>query len=277
MQTPVGQLVHHAELLKGNADLQYVDGKLKNKANDVEHFTLQEDYTKTADFDLDIAIENNLAETAYIVKKDNIYEIRWFMPYAEIDLCGHATLAAAYVIFNYIDITSNKVSFSSKSGILKAKKENNGSITLDFPSRPTSPIDIPSQAFDAFQAKPIKAFAGRDLILLLESEEEILAETPKLELLKGLPYLCTVITAKGNTSDFVSRVFDANPEIPLEDPVTGSAHTALVPFWSMRLEKKELYARQLSKRKGELACILAGDRVFLSGYAIHYLIGEIEL
>ncbi|MBW1298149.1 PhzF family phenazine biosynthesis protein [Aquimarina litoralis] len=226
---------------------------------------------------LDIAIENNLAETGYFVKKDTIYEIRWFMPYAEIDLCGHATLAAAFVIFNYLDTSLDEITFSSKSGILKAKKEENGTITLDFPSRPPKPITIPNEVFEAFKAKPIGAFAGRDLLLTVGSEEEILSEEPKLEVLKGLPYLCTIITSTGNTSDFVSRVFDANPEIPLEDPVTGSAHSALVPFWSERLGKTELHARQLSKRGGELFCSLKKDRVFLSGYAVPYLVGEIEI
>ncbi|WP_298539654.1 PhzF family phenazine biosynthesis protein [uncultured Aquimarina sp.] len=226
---------------------------------------------------LNIAIENNLAETGYFVKKDDIYEMRWFMPYAEIDLCGHATLASAYVIFNYIDTKINEITFSSKSGILKAKKEDNGSITLDFPSRPPQPIDIPKEVFEAFQAKPLKAFAGRDLIITVGSEEEVLAEEPKLEFLKGLPYLCTIITAEGKNSDFVSRVFDANPEIPLEDPVTGSAHAALVPFWAKKLGKTKLKAHQLSKRGGELDCKLVGDRVFLSGYSVPYLVGEIEI
>lgn len=226
---------------------------------------------------LNIAKENNLAETGYFVKTNNHYEIRWFMPYAEIDLCGHATLAAAYVIFNHIDTSINEVSFSSKSGILKAKKETNGSITLDFPARPPKPIPIPKEVFKAFKSKPIAAFAGRDLIITVASEKEIIEEEPELALLKGLPYLCTVITAEGETSDFVSRVFDANPEIPLEDPVTGSAHAALVPFWSERLGKTQLNAHQLSKRGGELDCTLDGDRVYLSGYSVLYLIGEIEI
>lgn len=226
---------------------------------------------------LNIAKENNLAETGYFVKKDGIYEIRWFMPYAEIDLCGHATLASAYVIFNYIDSSIREVSFSSKSGILKAKKEDNGSITLDFPSRPPRPIEIPKEIFQALQAKPMGAYASRDLIITLSSEEEIIAEEPKLELLKNLPFLCIIITAKGKNADFVSRVFDANADILPEDPVTGSAHSSLVPFWAKILNKTTLKAFQLSKRGGKLDCKLDGDHVFLSGYAIPYLIGEIEI
>ncbi len=224
-----------------------------------------------------IAIENNLAETGYFVKKEDIYEIRWFMPHAEIDLCGHATLASAYVIFNYLDKNIDEVTFSSKSGLLKAKKENNGSITLDFPSRPPQPIETPNEIFRALNSTPLEAFAARDLVITLSSEEEVLSEHPKLELLKDLPYLCTIITAKGKNSDFVSRVFDANANVLPEDPVTGSAHASLVPFWAEKLDKTELKAFQLSKRGGELDCRLEGDRVYLSGYSVPYLIGEIEI
>ncbi len=224
-----------------------------------------------------IAIENNLAETGYFVKKDEHYEIRWFMPHAEIDLCGHATLASAYVIFNYLETHINEVTFSSKSGILKAKKENDGAITLDFPSRPPKAIEIPKEIFTALNFKPLEAFAARDLVITLSSEEEVLAESPKLEFLRELPYLCTIITAKGKHSDFVSRVFDANAHVLPEDPVTGSAHATLVPFWSKRLHKTKLKAFQLSQRGGELDCRLEGDRVFLSGYSAPYLIGQIEV
>ncbi len=224
-----------------------------------------------------IAKENNLAETAYFVKNNDLYEIRWFMPHAEIDLCGHATLASAYVIFNYIDTNTDEVIFSSKSGILKATKEHNGAITLDFPSRPPQEVEIPKEIHQALNAKPIKAFAGRDLMITLSSEEEVFLENPNLESLKELPYLCTIITSEGKNSDFVSRVFDANaPTLP-EDPVTGSAHTSLVPYWSKRLNKTELKAIQLSARRGELDCRLENDRVFLSGHAVPYLKGEIEI
>ncbi|WP_025663796.1 PhzF family phenazine biosynthesis protein [Aquimarina megaterium] len=224
-----------------------------------------------------IAVENNLAETGFFVKKDNIYEIRWFMPHAEIDLCGHATLASAYVIFNYLDTSINEITFSSKSGILKAKKETNGTITLDFPSRPPEPVEIPSEIYQALNAKPIATFAARDLVITLSSEEEVLNENPKLDLLKDLPYLCIVITAEGKHADFVSRVFDANGIIQPEDPVTGSAHASLVPFWAKKLGKNNLKAQQLSARRGELDCKLDGNRVFLSGHSVPYLIGEIEI
>ncbi|WP_108809280.1 PhzF family phenazine biosynthesis protein [Aquimarina spinulae] len=224
-----------------------------------------------------IAVENNLAETGFFVKKEDIYEIRWFMPHAEIDLCGHATLASAYVIFNYLDDSINEITFSSKSGILKAKKETNGTITLDFPSRPPKPVEIPSEIYQALDAKPIATFAARDLVITLSSEEEVLNENPKLDLLKDLPYLCIVITAEGKHADFVSRVFDANGIIQPEDPVTGSAHASLVPFWAKKLGKNNLKAQQLSTRRGELDCKLEGNRVFLSGHSVPYLIGEIEI
>jgi len=224
-----------------------------------------------------IAIENNLPETGYFVKKGDLYEIRWFMPHAEIDLCGHATLAAAYVIFTYLDTQSTEITFSSKSGLLKAKKEENGAITLDFPSRPPQKIEIPKEVHEVLETTPIEAFAARDLILTLPSEKEILAAEPKLDALKDLPYLCTIITAPGKGNiDFVSRVFDANATVP-EDPVTGSAHASLVPFWAEKLDKKQLNAHQLSARGGELDCKLDGDRVYLSGFAVSYLQGEIEI
>lgn len=225
----------------------------------------------------DIAIENNLAETGYFVKKEDVYEIRWFMPHAEIDLCGHATLAAAYVIFNYIEPAIDKITFSSKSGLLKAKKEKDGAITLDFPSRPPKQVEIPEEIFKALKATPLEAFAARDLIITLNSEEDILQETPNIQILKPLPYLCIIITSKGKNSDFVSRVFDANGIIQPEDPVTGSAHASLVPFWANRLNKSRLKAIQLSQRGGELDCKLEEKRVFLTGYAVPFLTGEIHI
>jgi PhzF family phenazine biosynthesis protein len=223
-----------------------------------------------------IAIENNLAETGFFVKNDGQYEIRWFMPHAEIDLCGHATLASAYVIFNYLDTFLTEVAFSSKSGMLFAKKEADGSITLDFPSRPPRQVDMPEQILQAFKAQPISAHASRDLIVVFAAEEEIKNEQPIIKALIGLPYVCVAITAKGDVADFVSRVFDSEADIP-EDPVTGSTHASLVPFWSNELSKTELTAKQLSKRGGQIKCRLDGDRVFLTGYAVPYLIGEIEI
>ena len=225
---------------------------------------------------LNIAKENNLAETAFFVKKESFYELRWFMPYAEIDLCGHATLASAYVIFNYLNHPTDEIVFSSKSGILKASKMSDGRITLDFPSRMPTPVPIPEEIFTAFTQKPIAAYANRDLVLIFETEAEIIALNPNLSLLKDLPYLGINATAKGDKVDFVSRVFDANCPIS-EDPVTGSAHCNFVPYWAEKLGKTTFHALQLSERRGELFCELKDDRVFISGYAMPYLKGEIDI
>ena len=223
-----------------------------------------------------IAEENNLAETAFFVRKDDVYEIRWFMPHDEIDLCGHATLAAAYVIFNYLQPELDTIQFSSQSGILKAMKSDNDTIVLDFPSRPPIEIEIPKEVFSAFNHKPVEAAASRDLILLFNSEEEIRTLTYDLHFLKELPYLGIAPTAKGNEVDFVSRVFDANATMP-EDPVTGSTHASLIPYWHKKLNKTSLTARQLSEREGDLQCRIVEDRVFIGGKAVLYLKGKIYI
>ena len=221
-----------------------------------------------------IAIENNLAETAFFVKKGNVYDIRWFMPNGEINLCGHATLASAFVIFNYLNHPTDEIIFSSQSGELRATRSKNGQITLNFPAWKPEPINIPPEIFNAFNHRPIAAFSSRDLMLIFETEQQILELEPNLPLVKHLPYLGINCTAKGDTVDFVSRVFDANCVIS-EDPVTGSAHCGFVPFWAGQLGKTTLLAHQLSERRGELFCELKGDRVFISGYAVAYLQGEI--
>ena len=223
-----------------------------------------------------IAEENNVSETAFFVEKDGVFEIRWFMPYAEIDLCGHATLASAFIIFNKLHSELKEIVFSSKSGILKAFKEKDGLIGLDFPARPPKKIEIPKEVYSAFKNPPLEAYASRDLILLYENENDIKSLAPKLHFLKTLPYLCIVPTSKSNNKeiDFVSRVFDANGTIP-EDPVTGSAHTSLVPFWKERLNKTTFKALQLSERKGTLFCKIHKDRIQISGNAVLYLHGKI--
>ncbi|MEM9545199.1 MAG: PhzF family phenazine biosynthesis protein [Bacteroidota bacterium] len=221
-----------------------------------------------------IAAENNLAETAFFVRNNDVYEIRWFMPHDEIDLCGHATLASAFVIFNYLQPELDVIQFTSQSGILKARKTGNGTIELDFPSRPPNKIEIPEEIYKAFNHKPIEASASRDLLLLFNSEEEIRTLTYDLSILKALPYLCIVPTAKGSDVDFVSRVFDANATMP-EDPVTGSAHASLIPYWHKKLSKNSLIAKQLSEREGDLQCRIDKDRVFIGGQAVLYLKGKI--
>lgn len=221
-----------------------------------------------------IAEENNLAETVFFVKNGTQYEIRWFMPHDEIDLCGHATLAAAYVIFKYLDPEIDTVHFTSQSGPLQAKKLTEGNIVLDFPSRPPETIEIPEAIFRAFNHEPIAAAASRDLILLFDSEEEIQTLSYDLSGLKTLPFLCIVPTARGTSVDFVSRVFDANASMP-EDPVTGSAHASLIPYWQKKLSKNSFTAKQLSERGGDLLCSISGDRVHIAGKAVLYLKGKI--
>ena len=225
---------------------------------------------------LHIAKENNLSETAFFVKKGAIYEIRWFMPSEEIDLCGHATLAAAFVIFKYLNHPRDEIIFSSQSGQLRALQKSNGQITLDFPARMPKPVPIPEAIVSAFGHRPLATLANRDLTIIFESESQILALKPKLHFVKDLPYVCLIATAKGENCDFVSRVFDAKDVIS-EDPVTGSAHCSLIPYWAEQLGKTIFHALQLSERGGELFCELKGDRVFISGYAVIYMKGEIEV
>jgi PhzF family phenazine biosynthesis protein len=226
-----------------------------------------------------IAAENNLSETAFFVKKGDGFELRWFTPTIEVDLCGHATLASAHVIFNYLDFKGEVIKFHSQSGELKVTRTGD-LLTLDFPTTKPEPIEIPCQLTEALNATASAVYRSRDLLALFEKEEDIVSMRPNfgllLDLLASQDCLGMIVTAPGDQSDFVSRFF-APPAGIDEDPVTGSAHTTLTPFWAERLDKKSLHAYQLSKRKGELFCELAGDRVLISGKAVTYLKGEIEV
>lgn len=221
-----------------------------------------------------IAVENNLSETAFFVKKDDFYEIRWFTPTYEIDLCGHATLASAYVIFEVLKLETEKIKFvSHKSGELSVEKKGDVLI-LDFPSRPVSPVEAPSGLFEAIGKQPKEVFKARDYFLVYENEQEVLDINPDFTALLKIDAHGFIVTSKGNSSDFVSRFFA--PEVGVfEDPVTGSAHCNLIPFWAERLSKNELFARQVSARGGELFCEFRGDRVKIGGNAVLYLKGEI--
>ena len=221
-----------------------------------------------------IALENNLSETAFFVKKDDVYEIRWFTPTFEIDLCGHATLASAFVIFECLNLEENLVKFHShKSGELSVEKQGD-LLILDFPSRPPVACEMPKGLIEAIGKTPKEVFKSRDYFLVYENEQEILDIQPNFAKLLEIPTHAVIVTAKGETSDFVSRFFA--PEVGVfEDHVTGSSHCNLIPFWAEKLGKTELFARQISARGGELFCELNGDRVKIGGKAVLYLKGEI--
>lgn len=225
-----------------------------------------------------IAAENNLAETAFYVKKDNVFELRWFTPEVEVDLCGHATLATAFVIFNLENFEGDTVEFfSPRSGTLTVKKEGDF-LVLNFPADEVSEIEISDDILHAFDDQPRNAYKGKtDLMLLFEKEQDIQNLTPHFNVLEKMTeYRGVICTAPGDEVDFVSRFF--GPQVGVkEDPVTGSAHTTLTPFWAEKLEKNEMTAMQLSKRKGLLKCKFLGERVEIGGKAKLYMTGEIIL
>jgi PhzF family phenazine biosynthesis protein len=223
-----------------------------------------------------IAFENNLSETAFFVPEKEGFHIRWFTPVAEVNLCGHATLATAHVIFNHLNYPGNEILFHSRSGILKTTKENN-LIVLDFPASPATHVEIPEEVAKAFHIQPVDCFKGRDdFMLVFENEEQVKQLKPdfqKLVLAKTRGVICTSTSAK---YDFVSRFFA--PAVGVnEDPVTGSAHTMLIPYWSEKLGRKELIAKQISARGGILHCKNLGERVAIGGKAVTFLIGEIVI
>jgi PhzF family phenazine biosynthesis protein len=225
-----------------------------------------------------IAMENNLAETGYFVKKGDRFEIRWFTPTIEVDLCGHATLAAAHVIFNHQSFSGVKIEFTShRSGQLRVFKDEDF-LTLDFPTDTVKQVPLTQELKAPFNIPPREAYRGKtDYMLIFNSEEKITALHPDMKALNDIQDCRGVIvTAPGKDVDFVSRFFAPQSGID-EDPVTGSAHTTLIPYWSNILGKKEMTAMQLSKRKGFLKCKHLTERVHISGQAKTYLIGEIEI
>ena len=222
-----------------------------------------------------IAIENNLAETAFFVKNETGYKLRWFTPEYEIDLCGHATLASAHILFTELGFEGDAIHFETvKAGTLIVKR-NGDKYTMDFPSRPPIPIEPPMGLKEALGEKePVAFLRSRDYFLVYETEQEIKDITPDFFALSKMDTVGVIVTARGDNSDFVSRFFAPGAGIP-EDPVTGSAHCNLIPYWADKLGKTKLHAYQLSARQGELWCELKGDRVLMSGKAITYLRGEI--
>jgi PhzF family phenazine biosynthesis protein len=222
-----------------------------------------------------IAMENNLAETAFCVWENDHYHIRWFTPAVEVDLCGHATLAAAHVFFEHENYQGDTITFNSRSGELRVKKENT-SLTLDFPVDDWKLINVTSEMFQWFSLQPLEAYRGKtDYLLIFPSESDIANISPNLPVIERLTEVRGVIaSAKGDNVDFVSRFFAPQSGIP-EDPVTGSAHTTLTPYWSQKLNKNTLEAIQLSPRKGYLNCVNDGNRIKISGKARTYLSGQL--
>lgn len=223
-----------------------------------------------------IAMENNLSETVFYVKEGDVFHIRWFTPEVEVKMCGHATLATAYVMFEVLKYPTDKIVFSSKSGQLEVVKETNGMLTLNFPVTPLEKCEIPSILEEALNTKVLETFTSMDLVVLLPSQSDVVALNPNFELVKNIRARGVVVTAPGDDVDFVSRFFGPQSGVN-EDPVTGSAHTILAPFWGKKLNKTKMVARQLSKRGGEVICELEGDRVKMSGYAKCFMKGTIFL
>ncbi len=221
-----------------------------------------------------IAAENNLSETAFFVQVGDVFQIRWFTPAVEIELCGHATLASAYVIFHYLQYDKEQIHFTCQVGDLFVTRKDDW-ITLNFPAIETQPVkSIPAVLSAAIGSHPLALYdSDSKLVALLESEDGVLRCQPDFALIAQLEKNL-IITAKGNEVDFVSRFFAPKSGIN-EDPVTGSAHAVLIPFWSKKLNKNELTAVQLSERTGYLKCKLLQDRVEMSGQAVCYLTGEI--
>ncbi len=224
-----------------------------------------------------IAAENNLSETAFLVRADDEeadYRIRWFTPTAEVDLCGHATLASGHVLFNALGLTKQTVRFISKSGRLDVTRDSD-SLILDFPVRPAVPAVFPEGVEAAIGVRPLEYLSGEMHMAVLADEAAVRRARPDLRYIAGLGGGGMILTAEGDSCDFVSRFFA--PQLGIdEDPVTGSAHCILTPFWARRLGKQRLTAQQVSKRGGDLVCELAGDRVRIAGRAVLYLEGTIR-
>ena len=221
-----------------------------------------------------IAAENNLAETAFFVPRGDDFDLRWFAPAVEIDLCGHATLASAFILFTELGRKADTARFHSKSGPLTVTR-NGDILTLDFPSRPPGPAAVPDALIRGLGKKPVQVLKARDYFALYEKADDVRSLKPDLALLGTLDEK-VIVTAPGDDCDFVSRFFAPTAGVP-EDPATGSAHCTLIPYWSARLGKTKMFARQVSKRGGELFCELAGDRVLIGGKAVLYSRGQIEI
>ena len=224
---------------------------------------------------LNIAMENNLSETAFIVKEDKIYNLRWFTPTDEIDFCGHATLASAFVIFNYIDTLCSNLTFNTQVGKITVNR-NEKLYEMTFPRLDYKKIEITPEIEKCFSAKASEAYTNRDLLLVFENEEDIYNMEIDFESLKKLDAACIAITSKSLEYDCTSRVFAPSIGIT-EDPVTGSTHCMISSYWSERLGKNRITAYQASRRSGILECEVLEDNVKISGSAVLYSESEIHI
>jgi PhzF family phenazine biosynthesis protein len=222
-----------------------------------------------------IAAENNLSETAFFVPDGERYAIRWFTPITEVDLCGHATLASAFVLFNRPCFDGTRVEFISKSGVLPVSRDGD-LLVMDFPAQPPETCSAPNEIIEAFGAAPSECLEAADYVVIFENAGQVRTADPNLEILKSLDRRGVIISAAAEEYDFVARFFAPNAGIA-EDPVTGSAYTQLVPYWASKTGRTSFRAKQLSSRGGELFCELVGDRVRIAGKAIQYLQGSIEV
>jgi PhzF family phenazine biosynthesis protein len=222
-----------------------------------------------------IAAENNVAETAFVIPRGDVMPLRWFTPLVEVDLCGHATLAAAHVLFSYSFPSATRLTFGTRSGNLAVTRDGE-LLSMDFPARAGKPLAITDTLVFAVGVRPLEAHLARDLLVILESEYQVRDFQPDYERIASIDAFALIISAPGGAEDYVYRFFAPRQGIP-EDPVTGSANCTLVPYWAARLDKHELTARQLSARGGELRCTLRGDRVLIAGRTVEYLRGEITV
>ncbi|HYC71367.1 MAG TPA: PhzF family phenazine biosynthesis protein [Opitutaceae bacterium] len=224
-----------------------------------------------------IAAENGLPETAFFVRTGpDRFHLRWFTPAREVDLCGHATVASAFVLFSELGQPGARVIFDSKSGPLPVARTPEGRLELDFPSRPVAPAPAPADLRQGLGAEPEFVGRSRDYLCVFAREEQVRDLRPDFSALARVPGVGVIASAPGRDCDFVSRFFAPASGIP-EDPVTGSSHSALIPYWSARLGRKRLHARQVSARGGELFCEDRAERVGIGGHAVCYLRGEISV
>lgn len=222
-----------------------------------------------------IAEENNLAETAFFIPTNSCFHIRWFTPNKEVNLCGHATLASAFVLFNYLGYEKDVITFDSLSGPLSVTKTDNF-LTLNFPSQKPERCEIPEELVKGLGKSPLERYRNEDFVAVFGSENEIASINPNYNHLEQLDLRGVIVTASSSGYDFVARFFAPKYGIP-EDPVTGSAFTQLVPYWSEKMGKTKFSAKQISQRGGKLLCELKGNRVLISGSAIKYMEGTIEI